>query len=148
MIGEVRETGRQLSAPETKAQKRHGDREHSGPCFGIAAALMGARDHGPCATPRRANDHHPTTLLGLSVCLTLIAALSSVDQAGASGFLAVMGLFGLAPETIKPTALKTTGSEPARWLFASRGRAKQLPQPVARQRLRRGLADTRQSPGR
>ena len=36
----------------------------------------------------------------------LIAALyGSVGQAGASGFLAVMGLFGLAPETIKPTAL-------------------------------------------
>lgn len=38
--------------------------------------------------------------------LALIAALyGSVGQAGASAFLALMGLFGLAPATIKPTAL-------------------------------------------
>lgn len=43
---------------------------------------------------------------GLCACLALIAALyGSVGQAGASGFLAVMGLFGLAPATIKPSAL-------------------------------------------
>lgn len=40
-------------------------------------------------------------------CLILIAAIlySSVGHAGASGYLAVMALFGLAPETMKPTAL-------------------------------------------
>jgi len=48
----------------------------------------------------------PLTLLTLCSGLLLIAALyGSVGQAGASGFLAVMGLFGLAPATIKPTAL-------------------------------------------
>ncbi|MDL5502713.1 MAG: TSUP family transporter, partial [Candidatus Methanoperedens sp.] len=30
---------------------------------------------------------------------------SSVGHAGASGYLAVMALFGLAPDTMKPTAL-------------------------------------------
>lgn len=48
----------------------------------------------------------PLTLLTLCSGLLLVAALyGSVGQAGASGFLAVMGLAGLAPETIKPTAL-------------------------------------------
>jgi uncharacterized membrane protein YfcA len=44
--------------------------------------------------------------LGLAA-LILIAALlySSVGHAGASGYLAVMALWGIAPETMKPTAL-------------------------------------------
>ncbi|TVS01535.1 MAG: sulfite exporter TauE/SafE family protein [Cyanobium sp. PLM2.Bin73] len=47
-----------------------------------------------------------STLLQLCAGLALIAALyGSVGQAGASGFLAVMGLAGLAPAMIKPTAL-------------------------------------------
>ncbi len=42
----------------------------------------------------------------LSVAILVIAFLySSVGHAGASGYIAVMGLFDLAPEIIKPTAL-------------------------------------------
>ena len=42
----------------------------------------------------------------LSVAIFVIAFLySSVGHAGASGYIAVMGLFGFAPEIIKPTAL-------------------------------------------
>ncbi len=45
-------------------------------------------------------------VLGLSVAIVLIAVLySSVGHAGASGYIAVMSLAGLAPEVIKPTAL-------------------------------------------
>jgi uncharacterized membrane protein YfcA len=44
--------------------------------------------------------------LPLCAALALIAGFyGSVGQAGASGFLAVMGLFGLAPATLRPTAL-------------------------------------------
>ena len=42
----------------------------------------------------------------LAALIFLAAALySSVGQAGASGYLAAMALFGLAPEVMKPTAL-------------------------------------------
>lgn len=42
----------------------------------------------------------------ISAAIFLIALLySSVGHAGASGYIAVMTLFGLAPEVIKPTAL-------------------------------------------
>jgi uncharacterized membrane protein YfcA len=43
----------------------------------------------------------------LLAALILVAALlySSVGHAGASGYLAVMALWGIAPETMKPTAL-------------------------------------------
>jgi uncharacterized protein len=42
----------------------------------------------------------------LAVCILVIAFLySSVGHAGASGYIAVMSLFGIAPELIKPTAL-------------------------------------------
>ena len=45
-------------------------------------------------------------LLGLSVAVMLIAVLySSVGHAGASGYIALMSLAGLAPDFIKPTAL-------------------------------------------
>ena len=45
-------------------------------------------------------------LLGLSVAIVLIAVLySSVGHAGASGYIALMSLAGLAPDFIKPTAL-------------------------------------------
>lgn len=44
--------------------------------------------------------------LWLAILFFLIAILySCVGQAGASGYLAAMGLFGLAPELMKPTAL-------------------------------------------
>jgi uncharacterized protein len=47
-----------------------------------------------------------TTLLLFCASLALIAALyGSVGQAGASGFVAAMALFGFAPVIIKPTAL-------------------------------------------
>jgi uncharacterized membrane protein YfcA len=42
----------------------------------------------------------------LALLFMLVAALyASVGQAGASGYLAVMGLYGLAPDVMKPTAL-------------------------------------------
>lgn len=45
-------------------------------------------------------------LLVLCVCLLVIAFLySSVGHAGASGYLAIMSLFGLSPEFIRPAAL-------------------------------------------
>ncbi len=44
--------------------------------------------------------------LSLSVLIFVAATLySSVGHAGASGYLAAMALFGLAPETMRPTAL-------------------------------------------
>ncbi len=46
------------------------------------------------------------TLLVLCAGVLLVAVLfSSVGHAGASGYIAVMSLLGLAPEVIKPTAL-------------------------------------------
>lgn len=48
----------------------------------------------------------PEKLALLSAAIFVIAVLySSVGHAGASGYIAVIGLFGLAPEIIKPTAL-------------------------------------------
>jgi hypothetical protein len=45
----------------------------------------------------------------LSLCLALVAALfASVGQAGAPGYVAVMGMFGFGPAAIKPTALALT----------------------------------------
>jgi hypothetical protein len=47
-----------------------------------------------------------TGITTLSLLILLAAALySSVGHAGASGYLAAMALFGLAPATMKPTAL-------------------------------------------
>ncbi|MDX1661362.1 MAG: sulfite exporter TauE/SafE family protein [Gemmatimonadota bacterium] len=43
---------------------------------------------------------------GLAAALLVVAALySTVGHGGASGYLAAMALFGLAPETMRPTAL-------------------------------------------
>jgi hypothetical protein len=48
----------------------------------------------------------PELLAGLTLAVFLVALLySSVGHAGASGYIAVMALCGLAPEVIKPTAL-------------------------------------------
>ena len=48
----------------------------------------------------------PENLPWLAVAVLIVALLySSVGHAGASGYLAVMALFSLAPEVIKPTAL-------------------------------------------
>jgi len=48
----------------------------------------------------------PELLAALTLGVFLVALLySSVGHAGASGYIAVMALSGLAPETIKPTAL-------------------------------------------
>ena len=48
----------------------------------------------------------PEQLPFLALGIVAIAFLySSVGHAGASGYIAVMTLFGLAPEVIKPTAL-------------------------------------------
>src|SRR5918998_2751346 len=47
-----------------------------------------------------------TDILILSLLILVAAALySSVGHAGASGYLAAMALFGLAPASMKPTAL-------------------------------------------
>ena len=44
--------------------------------------------------------------IALAVMFLVIAALyAAVGHAGASGYIAAMALFGIAPETIKPTAL-------------------------------------------
>jgi len=45
-----------------------------------------------------------TLLLSLLICLAALL-YSSVGHAGASGYLAAMALFGLAPDVMKPTAL-------------------------------------------
>ena len=48
----------------------------------------------------------PDNLLVLSMAIFVIAFLySSVGHAGASGYIAVMSLFSLAPAVIRPTAL-------------------------------------------
>lgn len=49
---------------------------------------------------------NPELLAALTLGVFFIAVLySAVGHAGASGYIAVMALFGLAPEMIKPTAL-------------------------------------------
>ena len=48
----------------------------------------------------------PETLVFLTGAILVVAFLySSVGHAGASGYIAVMSLFNLAPAAIKPTAL-------------------------------------------
>lgn len=47
-----------------------------------------------------------STIVFMSLCFFAAAVLySSVGHAGASGYLAAMALFGMAPEVMKPTAL-------------------------------------------
>ncbi|MFN0108771.1 MAG: sulfite exporter TauE/SafE family protein [Blastocatellia bacterium] len=49
---------------------------------------------------------NPTTIAALTLLIFFAALLySSVGHAGASGYLAAMGLFGLAPAVMRPTAL-------------------------------------------
>lgn len=60
----------------------------------------------------------------LSIIFAIIAALyASVGQAGGTGYIAVMGLVGLGPDTIKPTALALNILVAAIgcWRFASAG---------------------------
>jgi uncharacterized membrane protein YfcA len=48
----------------------------------------------------------PDQIALLAAAVLVVAFLySSVGQAGGSGYIAVMSLFGLAPEAMKPTAL-------------------------------------------
>lgn len=48
----------------------------------------------------------PDSIPALGACVFVVALLySSVGHAGASGYLAVLALFGVAPEVMKPTAL-------------------------------------------
>jgi uncharacterized membrane protein YfcA len=48
----------------------------------------------------------PSDLAGLAGLIFVAAVLySMVGHAGASGYLAAMALFGLAPDVMKPTAL-------------------------------------------
>ena len=55
----------------------------------------------------------PGQLALLAAAVLAVAFLySSVGQAGASGYIAVMSLFGLAPGVMKPTAL--TSEPPCR----------------------------------
>ena len=49
---------------------------------------------------------NPEHLLYITVCIGVVAFLySSVGHAGASGYIAMMALFSMAPSAIKPTAL-------------------------------------------
>jgi uncharacterized membrane protein YfcA len=49
---------------------------------------------------------NPTTLLWIALLMGLAAALySTVGHGGASAYLAIMALFAVAPETMRPTAL-------------------------------------------
>lgn len=66
----------------------------------------------------------PEFVLGLSVAIFLVAVLySSVGHAGASGYIALMSLLGLAPEVIKPTALSLNilVASIASWQFSRAG---------------------------
>jgi len=61
-----------------------------------------------CARARRSaeSNMHSDQLIFLSAAILVVAFLySSVGHAGASGYIAVMSLFGLSQQTIKPTAL-------------------------------------------
>ena len=47
-----------------------------------------------------------TTIIWIALLMGLAAALySSVGHGGASAYLAIMALFAIAPETMRPTAL-------------------------------------------
>ncbi len=49
---------------------------------------------------------NPEHLIYITVCIGIVAFLySSVGHAGASGYIAMMALFSMAPSAIKPTAL-------------------------------------------
>ncbi len=49
---------------------------------------------------------HPDHLVYMAVCIGIVAFLySAVGHAGASGYIAVLTLFSMAPAAIKPTAL-------------------------------------------
>lgn len=49
---------------------------------------------------------NPDQIIAIAVCIGIVAFLySSVGHAGASGYIAVMTLFSMAPSAIKPTAL-------------------------------------------
>ena len=66
----------------------------------------------------------PDLLLALAAAIFVVAALySSVGHAGASGYIAVMSLFALAPASIKPTALvlNILVASLATWQFARAG---------------------------
>ncbi|HVQ08862.1 MAG TPA: sulfite exporter TauE/SafE family protein [Allosphingosinicella sp.] len=48
----------------------------------------------------------PGTVVLIAACMAVVAALySSVGHGGASAYLAIMALFAVAPETMRPTAL-------------------------------------------
>ena len=67
---------------------------------------------------------NPEILYPLAAGIFLIAVLySSVGHAGASGYIAVMSLLSIAPETIKPTALALNilVASIATWQFARAG---------------------------
>lgn len=58
--------------------------------------------------PARARYHRPMSEVELVLALLLLAVAvlySSVGHAGASGYIAMMALMGLAPEQMRPTAL-------------------------------------------
>ncbi len=64
------------------------------------------------------------TVVELALAFLLVAALySSVGHAGASGYLAVMALFGVVPEVMKPTALalNVVVASLGAWRFARAG---------------------------
>jgi uncharacterized membrane protein YfcA len=66
----------------------------------------------------------PEILYPLAIGIFFVAVLySSVGHAGASGYIAVMSLLSIAPETIKPTALalNVLVASLATWQFAKAG---------------------------
>jgi hypothetical protein len=72
------------------------------------ASLAKDRHDGSRAFPSFRTGRAITVLL-LAACILLGAALyTSVGHAGASAYIALMALFGLAPAVMRPTALATT----------------------------------------
>ena len=64
------------------------------------------RDVSPHGAARHDNKMNYTDVILLSLVIGVVAFLySSVGHAGASGYIAVMALWGLSPSEIRPTAL-------------------------------------------
>src|SRR5690606_26304659 len=67
------------------------------------AEPRGARSPGDRALPRRP---HAMVTVGLALLIAVVAALyASVGLAGATGYLALMGLFGVDAGAMKPASL-------------------------------------------
>jgi hypothetical protein len=75
------------------------------PCRKHGVKFTGTTVHGPCAQAPGCAMPQMSDLL-LAACMFLGAALyTSVGHAGASAYIALMALFGVAPAVLRPTAL-------------------------------------------